>query len=331
MAIANLVFAQDATLLLSHKTVDKNDSPLDSVVYNYDEQNRLIEEVRDYFSNSSETWVKSSRKEYSYEGSKLKTLTFLNHDGTKFDKHWLHTYFYNSEDALDSMTTQKWVDGSWLPFERKSYLNNEKNNPIEITYDKMNESGSYLPYEKIEVSYDFKDREILRLTKRWNATKKEYESKTEWITDYWNGKIEKESRRELYVLDWYYVDYFYYEYTSFGEIKTRTRFISSDNSINDVKHYRYNKEDQTNSAPSNLEVVERVNTYPNPFSTSVVFDFGEGVYDLEITNLEGKTVKMLENLKGNVSVERGTMPAGVYFYKASNQIGKTQNGKLIAE
>lgn len=74
--------------------------------------------------------------------------------------------------------------------------------------------------------------------------------------------------------------------------------------------------------------------FPNPFQTETTLLFNEDLTDgmLEIYNPEGKKVQELTAIHGNhINLQRGTLPAGIYFYVLIQTPEFVCTGKLIAE
>lgn len=80
-----------------------------------------------------------------------------------------------------------------------------------------------------------------------------------------------------------------------------------------------------------------VRIYPNPFSTNATLLIGDKVNvdnaSVEICNVLGQTVNTISNINShNVSIEKGHLQSGVYFYRLLDKQGNLLNtGKFIVE
>ena len=74
---------------------------------------------------------------------------------------------------------------------------------------------------------------------------------------------------------------------------------------------------------------------PNPFTSSVSFEFGgvtnDGVYSIEATGLSGRQVWKSETSgDGRVLWNASGLPAGVYFYRIRSGLGdEIAHGKVV--
>jgi uncharacterized repeat protein (TIGR01451 family) len=74
--------------------------------------------------------------------------------------------------------------------------------------------------------------------------------------------------------------------------------------------------------------------YPNPSHYNVTFEISgqkHGNYRVELFNTIGASVLKSNTSNNKMIIEKGTLPAGIYFYQVSNQNGNVGNGKLIVE
>jgi len=77
-----------------------------------------------------------------------------------------------------------------------------------------------------------------------------------------------------------------------------------------------------------------VNTYPNPFTSQVTFNFDNQINNasIKIYDVQGKEVMNKENVSGRqVIVDRGNLNAGLYFYSITKDNQNISTGKLIVE
>lgn len=77
-----------------------------------------------------------------------------------------------------------------------------------------------------------------------------------------------------------------------------------------------------------------VKVYPNPSHYNVTFEITgqkQGNYRVELFNTIGASVLKSNTSNNKMIIEKGTLPAGIYFYQVSNQNGNVGNGKLIIE
>jgi hypothetical protein len=74
--------------------------------------------------------------------------------------------------------------------------------------------------------------------------------------------------------------------------------------------------------------------YPNPLRTVSVLEFPNDqkeAFMLIITDLGGKTVHLMENIKDNsVTIEKGQLKPGVYLYRLSSET-RVSNGRILVE
>lgn len=94
----------------------------------------------------------------------------------------------------------------------------------------------------------------------------------------------------------------------------------------------------SNCATAGIQLLDgtyqAVSIYPNPFSTSISIN---NISQIDKTQLKMYNVLGAEVMSVNISnqlttFETGNLPAGIYYYKIINDIGKTiQSGKLVAQ
>jgi hypothetical protein len=85
---------------------------------------------------------------------------------------------------------------------------------------------------------------------------------------------------------------------------------------------------------NNIAQIE-FNASPNPFSNATLIQFNNpnnDTYKLVICDITGKVAQQINNIKGNsVSVNRGNMPAGLYYATLSNNKGEYGTQKLLID
>jgi hypothetical protein len=75
------------------------------------------------------------------------------------------------------------------------------------------------------------------------------------------------------------------------------------------------------------------NVYPNPFSTSTTFSLANEVNNATISlyDITGKEVKQINFSGKQVTLDRGMLTSGIYFYTIVNEDQSTKTGKLIIQ
>ncbi len=75
--------------------------------------------------------------------------------------------------------------------------------------------------------------------------------------------------------------------------------------------------------------------YPNPFTefTTLQFANARGLrYDLTVTNMTGQLVRNIKNIAGDhITIERGELPPGMYFFALKSADGHGGTGKLLVK
>ena len=75
-----------------------------------------------------------------------------------------------------------------------------------------------------------------------------------------------------------------------------------------------------------------LSTYPNPFSTSVVFQLPEnGDYSLRLYDINGREVQRYYFSNSYFELHRNGLPSGMYFYQLENNSGELFRGKIVAQ
>jgi len=78
-----------------------------------------------------------------------------------------------------------------------------------------------------------------------------------------------------------------------------------------------------------------VKVFPNPFSDATRFEIeggGEGEsYRLEIDDIMGRNVKLIDNISITIELNRGELTPGLYIYKVLNEEGLIGLGKLVVQ
>jgi hypothetical protein len=75
-----------------------------------------------------------------------------------------------------------------------------------------------------------------------------------------------------------------------------------------------------------------VNVYPNPAKDDVTFEVQNAElnnYTLQIFNSIGSSVLQRNISNNKITIQKGSLPAGIYFYQVSHPQGITGIGKLI--
>jgi hypothetical protein len=74
---------------------------------------------------------------------------------------------------------------------------------------------------------------------------------------------------------------------------------------------------------------------PNPFSDNTVFqlsNYGGNPYSISLVNMIGQTVWSRSNVtEDKIAIERGSLPAGIYYYQVRIQSEQMVVGKLVIE
>ncbi len=71
------------------------------------------------------------------------------------------------------------------------------------------------------------------------------------------------------------------------------------------------------------------NVYPNPFSGAATVELGNGVFDLAMIDVTGKTVSNLNGVSGDVTLNANGVGPGVYILSITNQEGVTATKKVV--
>ncbi|MCF8258816.1 MAG: T9SS type A sorting domain-containing protein [Flavobacteriales bacterium] len=74
--------------------------------------------------------------------------------------------------------------------------------------------------------------------------------------------------------------------------------------------------------------------YPNPFSDHATLTYAnreQRPCTLTLTNLAGQIVSTISNTTGRISIERGGLPTGIYFYQLFSEDGRQAAGKLVVD
>ncbi|MGB3181850.1 MAG: T9SS type A sorting domain-containing protein [Cyclobacteriaceae bacterium] len=74
--------------------------------------------------------------------------------------------------------------------------------------------------------------------------------------------------------------------------------------------------------------------YPNPMVSVSVLEFPNDqkeAFTFSITDLSGKTVRLMENIKDNsITIEKGQLEPGIYLYRLSSET-RVSNGRILVE
>jgi len=119
-------------------------------------------------------------------------------------------------------------------------------------------------------------------------------------------------------------------------------FVTGDTLVLDTVHcYSADSVPQTFDSISitfNVTFIENVNQHffivisPNPFTHTATITFNQpGQFDFTLFNIFGKEVMRRENISGQSIIERGTLPAGIYFYRISNGNKIVDSGKVVIQ
>lgn len=77
----------------------------------------------------------------------------------------------------------------------------------------------------------------------------------------------------------------------------------------------------------------QVKVYPNPFTTTSVFDLSQspGEHTLTVYDALGRPVQHLEGVRGRVVISREDLSAGIYLYRIVNNRQQSTSGRLIID
>ena len=325
------VNSQVPTLLLSTHTLDASELPMDSVFFQYGNKNELNESLRIIFSSSEQKWKEYWKKTNAYDvnGQMISETTYIPLNNSWVE--WKKTdYQY---DEMEQVTTEiffNWEKNSWVKKETMDYFYNKDNGLLDSSVStKFDNDGTQSKYERHTLTYDNEGKLTIDLTETWDETLNTYEA---LARDKYNYNLEGKLLREdhdSWLGYWYASHFFYYYYTSFGEIEKRVRYVTSTNQIYDTRYYNYNKEDNTTGV--NESNIGMVSVYPNPFSDKLVLDLENGVYNVSINDIAGRTVLEMDNVSGRTTFDTVPFKKGVYFYKISRTDGDVYTGKIISQ
>jgi hypothetical protein len=87
------------------------------------------------------------------------------------------------------------------------------------------------------------------------------------------------------------------------------------------------------SVPTITNSANGLIAYPNPFTdqTTILYGNKDGeVYDFILYNAQGQVVRSeRDNKGGSITISKGNMAEGVYYYRLSNKNGVVYTGKLV--
>ena len=99
--------------------------------------------------------------------------------------------------------------------------------------------------------------------------------------------------------------------------------------------FRFNTCTQVLSGVNELSTASNMDIYPNPSkaNTTLTFDNpNSSSHSLEILNVTGQLVRTYAAQTGSqFSIERGTMPAGLYFARVKNALGESKTVRFVFE
>jgi hypothetical protein len=80
-------------------------------------------------------------------------------------------------------------------------------------------------------------------------------------------------------------------------------------------------EEASQTAIAELSVVN-IRVYPNPATTTLSVDQTETISPIQLMNAGGQVISSTETTEAHTSIDIATLPAGVYFIKVGNAVGK---------
>lgn len=128
-----------------------------------------------------------------------------------------------------------------------------------------------------------------------------------------------------------------FDYSSFGEDANGELYVAGLGS-----GIVYHIEDTSPVGIAERTVKRNVSVYPNPFldKATVEFDYdGTTGLSLEIIDLFGRVISTIRNIpacpagrnEGTITIERGDMSAGAYYFRLLGKEGTLATGKLLAQ
>lgn len=138
--------------------------------YDYDDNDKMITELRERWHNSS--WVKHSLHGFKYDsiGNSILEEMQENWDGNTWINHWrIHTE-YNSHGYKISEFKEYWDGSSWVNEGRYSYSFDENGNKTQIVREFW-DGSSWYPYTDFSSTYDVNGNRVSEIRKVWDGSK----------------------------------------------------------------------------------------------------------------------------------------------------------------
>ncbi len=311
--------------------------------YSYDEKENLILTSLFNWDNVAYEWI--------FDTDKSKT-----------------EFTYNEKGEIAKRIDSAWDNdkGKWRITNRSEYTyDNEGRQVLVISSDWNEESSEWDYFSKKELSFDEVGKYTLDVEYTWDAETKDWKIKrfNEWNFDsfrneilnanlVWLGynytgrkteRIYDENKNVLMLSSYNWNDNFKqwigqskFEkvFNPFGNLSVNLNY-SWDNIGNEwqkkSRETYYYSEDIVQEVSRTVDIEENVIIYPNPASSFIVFEKGEGVNIsvVELYDLSGKKV-IAEKLPKNKQLSVAHLKRGIYLWKLFTE-SKEFTGKVIIQ
>jgi hypothetical protein len=304
-----------------------NFAPYDSVLFEYDANNRQAAWQSSYYSNTNSVWKNLLRYEYSYNpnGDVSSILVKLWSD-TAWKVNSLNTYIYDN-GLLKSRNITRWYNDKWNNSSKTEYF-----------YSTGTEPDSTIYYNFSNNAFQQSAKNIYTYNTDGNIT--------EDMDYFWdnnaNGWFVAIRKSYTYNSKKLNTRIVYSEKAQVGwkTISTEEMTYDSDNDLRQIDTKDANGQITRkrvyiyNSPATGIQSLPSLNvkTYPNPASEVIMFEFSEADnYTVDLVNLEGKKISYTTPLGSNsYRINVSSLDRGIYFYSIKNNKEKiVKSGRVV--
>lgn len=310
----------------SERLINGSFQAYDSVLYEYDSNNKQAAWWSQYYDETTSTWKRLLRFEYTYNtNGDIATILVKLWSNNNWIENNLDTYIYDN-NLLKTINRTRWYNNQWNNTAKTEYFYSNLNQPDSTIYYSFT-NGSFKNTTKNIFNYDANEDITEDMQYSWNG------DLASWIISYRSRYLYNSQKLNIKTiieqkaqLGWSTLNEELKSYDSDKDIRTIN--VRNNNGIVTLKRVNFYDSPATGIADI---LSDKIKLYPNPTSNTLNLDLDvKGNYVIDIINTTGKQVysTTIEGIQNKIDVS--SFNQGVYFYTLKNaDNGHQTMGKFI--